>query len=80
MAVGCITGLRAFGVVLWPNWGLQAIGEDVGFAPVSYTKTGWPGPAAGYPDNYPMHGNFDIILDHFSRIPQLYVTPHTGAV
>ena len=24
----------------------------------------------------PMYGNFDIILDHFSRISQLQPTPH----
>ena len=24
----------------------------------------------------PWYGNFDIILDHFSRFSQLYTTPH----
>jgi len=27
-------------------------------------------------DPFGMHGNFDIILDHFRRISQLHPTPH----
>jgi hypothetical protein len=33
---------------------LKALGLSLGITPAFYTKTGWPSPSAGYPDDYPM--------------------------
>jgi hypothetical protein len=33
---------------------LRTLGLSLGITPCSYTKTGWPSPAAGYPEDYPM--------------------------
>ena len=33
---------------------LRSMAMGLGVLPAFYTKTGWPGPAAGYPDDYPM--------------------------
>ncbi len=39
---------------------LRTLGLSLGITPCSYTKTGWPSPAAGYPEDYPMLPFFGV--------------------
>ena len=44
---------------------LRELGLSLGITPCSYTKTGWPSPAAGYPADYPMLPFFGGYPDQF---------------
>ena len=44
---------------------LRELAMSLGILPASFTKTGWPGPAAGYPSDYPMLPFFGGYADAF---------------
>jgi hypothetical protein len=44
---------------------LRSLAMSVGILPAIYTKTGWPGPSAGYPSDYPMLPFFGGYADEF---------------
>ena len=52
-----------------PDWkyllALKDLASSHGFAPAFYTKTGWPAPSTGYPEDYPMLPYFGGYADLF---------------
>lgn len=50
---------------------LRKLAMSLGILPAMFTKTGWPGPAAGYPSDYPMVSLLAFFLLG-SRVPPVF--------